>query len=68
MEFGVKEFIKELLFGVAPLAAGVYLFDKNILVSILLLIFGCVIICILVWNFVEREKALRRTYGYGYLK
>lgn len=68
MEFTITDLIKELLFGVAPLGAGVYLFDKNILVSILLMIFGCVIICILVWNFIEREKVLRRHCGYGHLK
>ena len=68
MEIGIKEVIKELIFGVAPLGAGVYLFEKNLIISVLLIIFGCVVISILVWNFIEREKALRRTYGYGYLK
>ena len=63
-----KELIKELTFGVAPIGAGVYLFEKNILVSVLLLIFGCVIIGILVDNYLKREKALRRHCGYGYLK
>lgn len=63
-----KELIKELMFGVAPIGAGVYLFEKNILVSSLLLLFGCIVISILVWNYLEREKAMRSSYGFGYLK
>lgn len=63
-----KELIKELTFGVAPIGAGVYLFDKNILVSVTLLLFGCIIIAILVDNYLKREKVLRSMCGYGYLK
>lgn len=63
-----KELIKELMFGVAPISAGVYLFEKNIIVSFLLLLFGCIIIGILVWNYLQREKAMRSSYGYGYLR
>lgn len=62
------DLVKDFIFGVAPISAGVYLFDKNMYISSFLLFFGCVIIGILVWNYIEREKALRRTYGYGYLK
>lgn len=68
----IQQLIKDLLFGIAPITAGVYLFDKdspiNIFISILLLIFGCVIIGILVWNYIEREKAMRSSFGFGYLK
>lgn len=67
-----KELIKELMFGVAPIGAGVYLFDKtsiiNILISILLLVYGCIIIGVLVNNYLKREKVMRRHCGYGYLK
>jgi len=68
----IKGLIKELMFGVAPIGAGVYLFDETnlikMIVSITLLIFGCIIISILVWNFIKREKAMRSAYGFGYLK
>lgn len=60
--------IKDLVLGVPPFAAGVILYDKSPLVSVPLLIFGCVITMFLLHNYLEREKMLRRTYGYGYLK
>ncbi len=63
-----KELIKELTLGITPIGAGVYLFDKNILVSLSLLLFGCVIIGILVDNYLKREKAMRSHCGLGYLK
>jgi len=67
-----QELIKELIWGVAPIGAGVYLFDKsssiNLIISIPLLIFGCVIIGILVSNFLRREKVMRSHCGYAYLK
>ena len=66
-QFDIRE-TKELIFGMGPLSAGIYLFEKNMLISILLLIFGCIIIGVLVNNYLEREKVMRRHAGYGYLR
>ncbi len=64
----IQQLIKELTFGVAPIGAGVYLFEKNILISSLLLLFGCVLLGVLVDNYLKREKVMRSMCGYGYLK
>ncbi|PIN86606.1 hypothetical protein COV19_03755 [Candidatus Woesearchaeota archaeon CG10_big_fil_rev_8_21_14_0_10_44_13] len=63
-----KELIKEIIFGVAPIGAGCYLYNQNKVLSILLLFFGCVIIGFIVWNYLEREKAMRSHIGYGHLR
>ena len=61
MEISLSSLIKELLYGVAPLGAGVYLFTLGtslaIFISVLLISFGCVLMGILVSNFLKREKA-----------
>ena len=65
---GFVELIQELTFGVAPISAGCYLFDKNQIISIILLVFGCILLSVLVGNYLEREKAMRSAIGYGYLR
>lgn len=60
--------LKEIILGTTPLGAGVYLFEKNIFISIGLIIFGCIITSLIVGNYLEREKVMRRHLGYGHLK
>lgn len=65
---GFTTIIKDLVLGVPPFAAGVLLYEKSPILSVSLLIFGGIIMVFLLNNYLEREKMLRSTYGYGYLR
>lgn len=64
---GIKEIAEEIILGGGPIGAGVVMYDKNIFLSIILILFGMGIIYFFTFNFLKREKVMRSAYGYGYL-